>query len=72
MSEKSQLDLYEELLAEYGVSPFQLALNLYFHDETCSKAIADWKDTWEFCPVCGGDILNNGVVNHTKYKMRPC
>lgn len=71
MREKSRLEIHDELLAEYGVSHFQLAMNLYFQDGTCDKATEAWDyKTWEFCPVCGSSPNEKGVVMHNYYRQK--
>lgn len=71
MSEKSRLEIHDELLEEYGVSQFQLALNLYFQDTSCTKAMNAWDDEkWEFCPVCGSRSDDSGKVIHNYYRQK--
>jgi formate dehydrogenase maturation protein FdhE len=71
VSEKSRLEIHDELLAEYGVSKFELALNLYFNDHSCDKASISWDyDVWEYCPVCGSKPNEKGVVLHNYYRQK--
>lgn len=71
MSAKSQLDIHEELLEEYGVNRFHLMLALYAHTENCAEAEVVWDDErWEFCPVCGSKPDNGGRVLHNYYRQK--
>jgi hypothetical protein len=68
MKEKSSLSMFDDLLAEYGLTNFHLDLVMYFTDETCDRAKRDWKSDWEFCPTCGGEIDRNMDVWHKSSK----
>lgn len=54
----------EELLTKLKITPFQRELLKYMHISDCSLANDCWKDSWEFCPVCGGFENREGRVEH--------
>lgn len=65
MKEKSYqpLDTFD-LLEHYGLTEFHLDLVTYLIEENCNRAQLFKKDSWPFCPTCGGERLLDGVIAH--------
>lgn len=71
MREKNPLETLiakEELLAKLKYTKFQRVLLKYMHVSDCSVLEELWESYWEFCPVCGARIEQEGDVIHLNRK----